>query len=200
MSKRGEEKRALLLESALTVIERIGVRKTTLEDVAAEARVSRSTMYYHFESKADLFSAVIDNLIAHIQQMQTEGIDANAPADVRLVQSYAALAGEVQRLLTLYAVTRDVAGEMVPQAQRQIDRFQEWHLSLVADLLRDGVESGCFVVADPEGLSRTIQKAFQGLFNPVVNEDWDHLVEDSSRLLRVILRGIAAQPAEEAPC
>lgn len=200
MSKRGDEKRAMLIEAALAVIEQVGIRKTTLEDVAAEARVSRSTMYYHFESKADLVTAVIDGVIEDLQGKVFEGIDDEDPADLRMIQIVSALGSEIQRLLTLYEVTRDVAGEMVPRAQKRIDQFQTWHLALLADVVRDGVAAGQFVVDDPERFARTLQLAFQGVFNPVVNDDWDHLLEDAQAMMRIFLRGIAAQPGKEAPC
>jgi len=200
MSKRGDEKRALLIESALAVVERVGIRKTTLEDVAAQARVSRSTMYYHFESKGDLLTAVIDHVIEDLQGKVVEGMDPGAPPDLKLFQVFASLGAEIQRLLTLYAVTSEVAGELVPRAKKRIDQFQTWHLALLAGVVREGVDAGHFVVDDPEHFARVLQLAFQGVFNPVVNDDWDHLAEDAQSLMRIFLRGIAAQPSEEAPC
>ena len=200
MSRRGDETRALLVEAALAAVGRVGLRKTTLEDVAAEARVSRSTMYYHFDSKRELLIAVIDHLIDRLQQTVLDDIDPAAAADVRLVQTFMALAGEVQRLLTLYTVNREVAGELVPVAQKRIDRFEAWYSELLASQIRDGVDSGLFLVEEPTLLARTILNAFEGLFNPVINEDWEHMVEDSQRLLAVVMRGIAAHPTEEPPC
>jgi AcrR family transcriptional regulator len=200
MSKRGDDKRTQLVAAALAVIERIGLRKTTLEDVTAEARVSRSTMYYYFGSKADLFTAVIDHLIEDLQQKVAGGVDPTSPADERLMQIVAVLGGEVQRLVMLYEVTRDVAGEMVPLAQKRIDQFGDWYLALLAEVVRDGVDSGQLVVDDPERFARTLQLAFQGVFNPVINDDWDHLIDDAQAMLRIFMRGIAARPGEEAPC
>ncbi len=200
MSKRGDEKRAHLVGAALAVIERVGLRKTTLEDVTAEARVSRSTMYYYFGSKADLFSAVIDHLIEDLQRKIEGAIDPAAPADQRLLQIVGALGSEVQRLLMLYEVTRDVAGELIPLAQKRIDEFGAWHLALLAAVVRDGVEAGQFVVDDPDRFARTLSMACQGVFNPVINDDFDHLLDDARSLMRIFLRGIAAHPGEEAPC
>ncbi len=200
MSKRGDETRALLVDSARAVIEKIGLRKTTLEDVAAEARVSRSTMYYHFESKGDLVTAVIDHLIEDLQDKVGQADDPAVPPEQRMLQIVAALGAEIQRLLMLYEVTRDVAGELVPRAQKRIDQFQAWHLAVLAGVIRDGVAAGVFVVDDPERFARTLQLAFQGVFNPVINDDWDRLLEDAQAMMQVFLRGIAAEPGRGAPC
>lgn len=47
-----------VLAAALRVFERYGVRKTTLEDIAKEAGVSRSTVYRSAGTKADILEAL----------------------------------------------------------------------------------------------------------------------------------------------
>lgn len=48
-----------ILDTARTVFETYGVRRANIEDVAARAGVSRSTIYRRFPSKDDLFEAVV---------------------------------------------------------------------------------------------------------------------------------------------
>lgn len=50
--------RARLLAATNTCIDRSGVAKTTLSDVAAEAGVTRQTVYRYYPNLADLFHAV----------------------------------------------------------------------------------------------------------------------------------------------
>ena len=45
------EKRQRILEAAFQVCEGVGVGRARMEDVAAEAHVSKGTLYNHFESK-----------------------------------------------------------------------------------------------------------------------------------------------------
>lgn len=51
--------RARLIEAALGCVARVGVSKTTLDDVAREAGVSRATLYRVFSNKRELFDAVV---------------------------------------------------------------------------------------------------------------------------------------------
>jgi AcrR family transcriptional regulator len=53
------QRREQILLSATRAFARAGFAATGLEDVAAEARVSRDILYRHFESKADLYRAVL---------------------------------------------------------------------------------------------------------------------------------------------
>ena len=48
-----------ILDTARTVFETYGVRRANIEDVAARAGVSRSTIYRRFPTKEDLFLHVV---------------------------------------------------------------------------------------------------------------------------------------------
>ncbi|OBK22199.1 TetR family transcriptional regulator [Mycobacterium asiaticum] len=50
---------SVILDTALVVFETYGVRRANIEDVAARAGVSRSTIYRRFPTKDDLFEAVV---------------------------------------------------------------------------------------------------------------------------------------------
>jgi len=52
-------KREAILDGAITCFLEHGYAATSMDSVAAEAGVSKATIYAHFSSKADLFSAVI---------------------------------------------------------------------------------------------------------------------------------------------
>jgi AcrR family transcriptional regulator len=96
LPKGTEQARDLLLDAADRCFERWGPAKTSLDDIAAEAQVSRVTVYRYLGSRADLFIALaIRNL--HRAQDQKRGHDqpaALALAEFLLtgrdfVQSYA---------------------------------------------------------------------------------------------------------------
>jgi AcrR family transcriptional regulator len=52
-------RRRRLLEAALATFGRYGFRKTSMEEVARAAHLSRQGLYLHFSTKEDLFRAVI---------------------------------------------------------------------------------------------------------------------------------------------
>jgi len=55
-----DEVREHLVQTARMVFARYGYKKTALDDIAREARKGKSTIYYYFKSKDDIFKAVID--------------------------------------------------------------------------------------------------------------------------------------------
>jgi AcrR family transcriptional regulator len=59
---RRPERRKALINAAARAFARSGFGATSLEDVAAEAGVTRVLIYRHFDSKADLYRAVLDDV------------------------------------------------------------------------------------------------------------------------------------------
>ena len=53
-----DEARRRIVEAATACLDRVGLAKTSLSDVAAEAGVTRQTVYRYFPSLADILSAV----------------------------------------------------------------------------------------------------------------------------------------------
>ena len=69
--------RATVLKAALAVFSRKGYAATTLDDVAAAAKVTRGAIYWHFKSKADLYNTLVQEFSARgaavVQQAVAEG-------------------------------------------------------------------------------------------------------------------------------
>src|SRR5215468_11017492 len=69
---RRAERREQILAAATRAFARSGFAATGLDDVAAEAGITRVILYRHFESKTDLYQAVLDRfctvLSAHVHE------------------------------------------------------------------------------------------------------------------------------------
>lgn len=58
-----DAKRARILESALKVVLAYGYSRTTMDDLAREAGISRPALYLLFRNKADIYRAVCSDLL-----------------------------------------------------------------------------------------------------------------------------------------
>jgi AcrR family transcriptional regulator len=63
MSSQESARRAHVLETALAVFVRHGFRKTSIEDIAKAAGISRQGIYLHFKDKDEIFSASIQKAL-----------------------------------------------------------------------------------------------------------------------------------------
>jgi TetR/AcrR family transcriptional regulator len=60
-----QDTQQVILEAALRVFARSGISAATLEDIATEAGVTRGTLCWHFHSKEELLSAIINHYGPH---------------------------------------------------------------------------------------------------------------------------------------
>lgn len=58
-----EGSRARLLDAAVEVFARRGYERATIDEIAAAAELSKGTVYWHFSSKAELFSALLEERV-----------------------------------------------------------------------------------------------------------------------------------------
>jgi AcrR family transcriptional regulator len=98
------QRREQILAAATQAFARAGFAATSLDDVAAEAGITRVILYRHFESKSDLYQAVLDRVCAllatHVAEQIGEFTDASVdglltaaaaePAGFRLLFQHAA--------------------------------------------------------------------------------------------------------------
>jgi AcrR family transcriptional regulator len=70
---RRPERREQILAAATRAFARTGFAATSLDDVAAEAGITRVILYRHFESKDDMYRAVLDR--ARIRLAEAVGTD-----------------------------------------------------------------------------------------------------------------------------
>ena len=80
-----EETRHQLLEAAQRVFAEKGVSRTSLQDIAQAAGVTRGAIYWHFKNKAELFNAMMDSAVLPMEQaMQQIGHDVGQDPLVEL--------------------------------------------------------------------------------------------------------------------
>jgi len=80
--------RAGLLDGALRAVAKQGTRRTTMNDIATQAGVAKATLYNHFRTKDDVWSALV---LAEVDDLATQCADlpladALAHAATRLSQ------------------------------------------------------------------------------------------------------------------
>lgn len=108
-----EERRQAIVDAARTVFLRKGYEVTTMGQIAAEAELSKGTLYLYFSSKYELFAVMSSTLL---QQVCTSFIELVATDNqgrallCEMLRSYAAHAADNVHLFRL-AITWIASGE-----------------------------------------------------------------------------------------
>ncbi|MGH3586532.1 MAG: TetR/AcrR family transcriptional regulator, partial [Pseudonocardia sp.] len=65
---RRADRRAQIIDAATRAFARSGFAATGLDEIAAEASITRVLLYRHFDSKADLYAAVLDRACQRLDE------------------------------------------------------------------------------------------------------------------------------------
>src|SRR5215475_15578201 len=75
------ERRTQLVEIARAVFARRGFEATSVEEIAARAKVSKPIVYQHFGGKEGLYAVVVDREVEHIVARIVEAISQGSPRE-----------------------------------------------------------------------------------------------------------------------
>lgn len=128
-----QETRARLLDAAEALFHERGVSRTSLQDIAQAAGVTRGAVYWHFEDKVQLFNAMMERATMPLE----EGFDAAAsPApdrpleDLRLglmnVLHCAVHNARTRRAFEIANLRVEFVGEMASIHGRKVAAHREW--------------------------------------------------------------------------
>jgi TetR/AcrR family transcriptional regulator len=135
-----QDTRLAILEAAVRIFARSGVSAATLEDIAAEAGVTRGTLCWHFHNKDDLVTAIIKHygphsmlrpVIEQIEQDLQNNVQFDDEALIRRLAGgfYDAFAaqGDFARLAILLIYTHPqaahVLADMVIKGRKRITEY-----------------------------------------------------------------------------
>jgi AcrR family transcriptional regulator len=78
-------RRNVIVAAAVTVFARQGFSDTSIQEVATEAGVAPTAVYYHFSGKEELFEAALRNVLDAINQVVAEARADDEPGDPELL-------------------------------------------------------------------------------------------------------------------
>jgi AcrR family transcriptional regulator len=161
VSQRTVEDEALL-DAVQACVLAVGVRRTTMTDVARRAGVSRMTLYRRYADVTSLMQALMTREFTQILDDVQREMDGGRSVRERLV---AAIVEGVDRLTRhpLFLRIVDVDPELLlPYITTRRGAFQRAAVEAFAARLADGVAEGSIAVEDPAVAARTIELALRG--------------------------------------
>src|SRR6266705_185092 len=118
-AERREARAHRILDAASTLILRYGYHKTTIDDIARQAGVGKGTLYLHWKTREDLFTALIlREKLAMAADLGEHLAHDPAGATLRGLLKHSALALMQRPLLKAVIVRdRDVLGNLIEREQ-----------------------------------------------------------------------------------
>ncbi|MCC6179660.1 MAG: helix-turn-helix transcriptional regulator [Chloroflexi bacterium] len=142
--RQAEERRAQLIDTALSVFAQKGVDGATVKELSEEAGVAQGLLYHYFRSKEDLLRAALERHYFLPELRRITAPDRDRPAQAVLIEvaeGFAAMLREHRPLMQVMireAPTNPAVAERVERAQRESVRLLSEYLEsrVVASELR----------------------------------------------------------------
>lgn len=152
-----EERRAQLLGVALRVFARRGLGEARHAEIAEEAGVSVPTVFVYFPTRAELVSAVLDEVAAFLIEMAERVHDSRAPVPHVVLAHALAFAESIDTHPDHGRVWLDWSTAIRDEVWPRYLSFQEKVVAIVARTLERGLRDGSVSVnVDPEDDARII--------------------------------------------
>ena len=165
-----KDMRNTIVGIASEVFAKFGFKKTTVDDIAQALRKGKSSIYYYFKSKEDIFKAVVDKEADALR----EKINIILTSDMGVIDKVKAYVNTrmqaVQVMANYYTLVNERDVNNLDLVEKLRAKYDTEEVSLIKSLLSEGVEQNVFYVKDIDLSAVVLLTAMKGLEVPLFLE------------------------------
>ena len=128
--------------AALRLFARYGYKRTSMDDIAREARVARATLYLHFKGKDDVFRAMLAGLGGQVETRCREALATPGPFSERLAALMEAHHGTAYAAFSAGEHLGELKAVMVAIAGAELAAFETIFVRFASELFEDAAARG----------------------------------------------------------
>ena len=160
--RRPEQRRQDLLDAAVRLFAEKGVRDATVAEISAAAGVAKGTFYLYFDSREHLLAALRELLVERALERALSYYDRVGREDI-----WSLVDGMTEAMIELLYEQKDIiqavtSEGMTPDTAEVFAECDRKLNALVADGIRQGIQSGDFHVVHPEATAALLNNATEG--------------------------------------
>lgn len=183
-----------ILKIAQEIFSKYGYKKTTLDDIANAVRKGKSSLYYYFSSKEDLFQAVILKEVEILKRELEKVILRNTDPVEKLREYILTKLNTYRGLANFYhALENDVTAiEFIDNIK---NKYNQEEIRMIKRILIEGVRKNAFDIKDFTLVAIGITTAIKGLEMPLSAGDYGtvNLEKGVDNILKIICFGIMSR-------
>ena len=159
-----EERKEQITEAATKVFAEQGFDKARMDDIAAEANLSKGALYLYFKSK----DAIITHLLNKIFERELAGLeslkDDPRPAPEKLLSFTEEMIAGMHNWTKIIPIMYEFLGRLFRHSivQEAFKTYLRAYLDLITPIIQQGIDAGEFKTNDAEDVAITIGAIFEG--------------------------------------
>jgi len=148
MDLKKEEKKEQIMQVAFQTIQKYGIRRITLDDIARASGMAITSIYYYFPSKNALITATLSQFSNAILKKLDVVVKSKQPPEEKLVASWEIIFSSIKESGFLLNMDRKTMNQMISLAEDVVSQFEAQYQKLIKKILLEGKKSGVFHVVD----------------------------------------------------
>ncbi len=198
--KKAESHRRIL-EAAKEVFFRDGFTAANLDEVAEKAGVAKGTLYRYFDSKAELYVAILSHNGKIFEQKLREVLSPSLPPMEKLRRAshfyFRHYVENPDYFQIFWAIENQaVIGELPESLVDEVTALWDRNLQLLAEIIEEGVRDGVFLDHDPWEMANILWTLANGIIQTerstprrrLRRRQLDRVFDDA---IELVLRGLA---------
>jgi AcrR family transcriptional regulator len=185
-----------VLEVALDLFSRKSYGEVGMQEIAQQANVTYSLLYYYFKNKEDLFHAAVAHAVerAHENYNKVSISDKSAAAIIDdWFDNNIKLSASLKRLVKIMLEFSEKR-EGAPSVAQDVERFYSFERTLLANSIRAGVKEGIFTCNCPEDTAAFVSTCIDGIFYGALLRGDTDIETAMQRLKQVLWRLLDYRP------
>ncbi len=181
-----------IVSAATEVFSRYGFKKTSMEDIARALRMGKSSIYYYFKGKEEIFQAVVDREANLLRVKVKEILESGLPVTEKL-RSYVKMRMDLIKQLSNYMeILKNDDLMNLELTEKFRKKYDDEEITIVKQMLEEGINRNEFKVKDLNLSALAIVTAMKGLEIPLVTstmgvESLNMVIDD---MLDILFYGI----------
>ncbi|MAC94186.1 MAG: hypothetical protein CMC96_01660 [Flavobacteriales bacterium] len=185
-----------IINGAKKLMQQYGLKKTTMEDIAKAAGKSKSTLYYYFKDKEEIFDRVINLEIDEFFNAVNTAVNKQSDA-ISMLKTY--IVTKVKTLrekinLYTFAVENDLQGRLNKEFTNLRNRYDNEEKKMISSILTKGVETSLFkkeITQEIDVLSELLVSCVRGIEIDIITHNKNKALTDKADLLvEMLIKGI----------
>jgi TetR/AcrR family acrAB operon transcriptional repressor len=202
-----QETRSRILDAAERVFSEHGVSRTSFEDIAHAAGVTRGAIYWHFKDKSDVFAAMVNRVTLPMEAMVARSSDESVEDPLASLKACAVTAlkrtatdPQCQRVFDVVTHKCEYLGEMAGVYGR-ISSIQKGCVDRSEQAIRNAIKRGLLPAhVNPRLAAIGLDAMLLGLIsNWLANPHYLALERQAEAMIDLYLDGLRGHPARRPP-
>jgi len=186
-----EDIRDLVIANAGKIFSRFGFKKTTMDEIAQAARKGKSSIYYYFTSKEEIFEAVVEREASQLRASLAAAISESKTPQEKLNNYIIARMKGFKKLVNFYDAVKNDYLTYMPFVEKLKEEFDTTEAKTIEEFLKEGVSKKAFKIEDTKLVAISLITVLKGLEMPLFINNEDVNIEQSLQdLMNIIFFGI----------